>query len=101
MSKLIPDIRRVDSNQAEIVRKLRQHKELSVRDIHMIGHGFPDIIVGFQCSNYLFEIKGSWKDKLTPHEIKFMKEWAGQIERMHTYEEICSFLGIKSIEVKE
>ena len=90
------DICRVDSNQAEIVKKLRRHKELSVWDTHTVGRGFPDIIVGIDNAfNPLFEIKKDWKSKLTPAEIKFKETWKGEYYAIFTYEQACFHLGIK------
>jgi hypothetical protein len=44
----------------------------------MIGRGCPDILVGFQGLNYLFEIK-SGKGILTPDEEAWIDEWEGDV----------------------
>ena len=66
--------KRVDANQKEIVNKLRAIGA-SIQDLSMVGKGCPDILVGFRCKNYLFEIKDGNKyasqRKLTDSE----KEW--------------------------
>ena len=69
---------RTDTNQKAIVFALRR-LGCSVKPTHMVGDGFPDIVVGFRNSNYLFEIKDPDKPpsarKLTPMENKFHIKW--------------------------
>lgn len=43
---------RVDDNQAEIVKVLRQ-LGATVRPTHTVGDGFPDLVVGWRGKNYL------------------------------------------------
>ena len=80
-----PDLRargRVDSNQAALVKELRQ-MGLSVAVTFSLGHGFPDIVVGWQGKNFLFEVKNPDKPPsarvLTGDEQTFVDEWRGQI----------------------
>lgn len=67
--------KKTDSNQREIVEGLREFGA-TVFDTHMVGHGFPDIVVGYGGKNYLFEIKTDG-GRLTPDEVKFIANWRG------------------------
>jgi hypothetical protein len=77
-------IRKVDANQSELVSQLRKIPKISVFCTHTVGKGFPDIVVGYCGSNYLFEIKDGKKppsqQKLTPMEKTFFDEWKGQVK---------------------
>ena len=76
-------IRRTDANHKEIVDSIRKIPSLSVFSTHMVGKGFPDIVIGYKGINYLVEIKDGEKTKsqkkLTEDEIKFHQSWFGQI----------------------
>lgn len=73
---------RTDDNQKSIVEALRL-VGATVAPTHMIGKGFPDIVVGFRGRNYLFEIKDGNKSAsrraLTPDEQEFIDAWRGTI----------------------
>lgn len=75
---------RVDANQTELVRELRLIG-CSVVSTASLGNGFPDIVVGYRGSNYLFEIKilegvrNPKPAKLTTDEVEFMATWKGQV----------------------
>lgn len=74
--------RRVDANHAEVVAALRAIGA-TVLDIHDIGNGAPDLVVGFRAVNLLLKIKDGRKPvsarKLTEDEQKFFEEWRGPI----------------------
>lgn len=74
---------KVDDNQAEIVAALRGIG-CSVQCLHSIGQGFPDILVGFNGLNLLFEIKDGKKPpsarRLTTDEIIWHDAWKGQVQ---------------------
>lgn len=77
MNKRVPVIRRVDENQAQIVKELRD-AGYGVIDIHIIGGGVPDLIVSQQGGRtVLVEIKASWKKNLTDDERDFFLTWGG------------------------
>lgn len=69
---------------------------VSVFDTHTIGGGFPDIVVGYQGNNYLFEIKDGAKPrsgrKLTPKEIEFCRDWRGQVAVVFTIADIAKII---------
>jgi len=89
---------RVDANQDAIVDALRK-LGVSVEILSSQGHGCPDILVGFDSRNYLFEIKDinqpPSKRKLTPDEAKFCREWNGQWDLIMDIEGALDALGIK------
>jgi len=86
---------RIDSNQPEIVKALRQIGA-TVATTHMMGRGFPDIIIGFKGKNYLAEIKdGSLvpsKRKLTDDELEFHTMWQGQIHVINSVDEAINLV---------
>ncbi len=70
----------VDSNQAEIVKALRDAGCL-VRSLAAMGQGMPDLLVGCNGVLYLVEVKDGSKPPskrgLTPQQRDFFEEWAG------------------------
>ena len=68
---------KVDDNQPDIVDGLRQALR-TVLDLSRVHHGCPDLLVGFQGSNYLLEVKRDKKAKLTPDQVEFFASWRGQ-----------------------
>ena len=74
--------RRTDGNHAAVVEALRAIGA-SVLDIHDIGHGAPDLIVGFRAMNLLIEVKDDRQPpshrRLTPDEQQFFDDWRGPI----------------------
>lgn len=81
---------RVDDNQKDIVKALRQCG-YSVLCSHTLGKGAPDIIVGARGRNFLFEIKDNKKKpsqkKLTECEVDFHQSWSGQVSVIETIED--------------
>lgn len=73
---------RVDENQPEIVRVLRECGA-SVAVTSGVGAGFGDLVCGYRGVNFILELKDGSKSpgrqKLTPAEKKFHEEWRGQI----------------------
>ena len=70
--------KRVDSNQAQIVKALRDIG-CTVEHLHAIGKGVPDILVGSKSRNFLLEIKDGDKKVLTPDQANWHKLWKGQV----------------------
>ena len=89
--------RRIDSNQPEIVKALRQAGAL-VNHTHTIGHGFPDVIVGYKGRLHLLEIKdGSLapsKRRLTPDEMRWHSEWTGYVSIVNDPIEALKVIGV-------
>jgi len=73
---------RTDENQIQLVSQLRG-QGYSVVSLSAVGKGVPDLLVGYNGKNYLFEVKDPDKSpsqrKLTPDQIKFHASWEGQI----------------------
>lgn len=66
---------KVDENQPEIVKALRQIGA-SVAVTSQLGAGFPDLVVGLRGETFLLEIKTP-AGRMTHDEIEFMSEWRG------------------------
>ncbi len=89
--------KRVDSNQAEIVEALRK-VGCSVQDLHEVGHGCPDLLVGLFFrglwhENILMEVKSA-KGKLNETEAAWHAGWRGQVAVVHSAEEALAAIGI-------
>ena len=73
--------KRTDANQPEIVKAFRD-LGCSVRSIHMVGDGVPDLIVGIAGITLLVEIKDGKKPpsarQLTRAEALFHENWRGR-----------------------
>lgn len=88
--------RKVDANQAELVKQIRKIPGVSVALTHTVGNGFPDAAVGFRGRTYLIEIKDPDKfksqRKLTPEEETFHGKWTGHIKVIETMDDINEML---------
>ena len=86
--------KRVDANQAEIVADLRK-VGASVLLLHEVGHGCPDLLVGFRGVNYLIEIKSSVFAVLNPVQREWHNSlWRGQVAIALTSEEALRIIGV-------
>ena len=87
--------KKTDSNQKEIVAAFR-NAGATVFHVHMVGHGFPDIIVGYHGKNYLIEIKDGKKvksaRKLTPDEEIFHSTWRGHVAIVESVEDVIKII---------
>jgi hypothetical protein len=81
---------RVDGNQADIVGALRK-VGCSIQHIHTIGGGCPDILVGRNRRNWIFELKDDKqppnKRRLTPAEQRWHDEWRGEVHIIENIEQ--------------
>jgi hypothetical protein len=68
--------KRVDQNQSDIVAALRA-VGAAVVDLHAVGRGCPDILVGYQGRNYLMEIKTDI-GSLNAKQVRWWQIWPGQ-----------------------
>lgn len=88
---------RIDRNQNEIVAALRK-LGFSVAITSALGKGFPDIVVGKNGKNWLFELKDNEKTpsqkKLTPDEEKFFAAWRGQVNKVESIDEILAVTNV-------
>lgn len=88
--------KRVDGNQKELVRRIRLIPHISVQHLHTVGQGFPDILVGYEGYNYLFEIKDPMqppsKRRLTEAEAAWHLEWNGTVHIVETIDDVLTIL---------
>lgn len=86
---------RTDRNQKQVVEDLRA-LGFSVQHLHQIGKGCPDICVGKNGRNYLFELKDPEKPpsarRLTSDEEDWFSKWRGQVDIAHDAEEIIEIV---------
>lgn len=80
-----------DKNHDEIVEGLRG-EGYSVAETHMVGGGFPDLVVGVSVpgggtKTVLVEIKSRLKWNLSPKQKRFMELWPGDIEVVTSVED--------------
>lgn len=85
--------KRKDIAQADIERGLAK-LGISFADTSALGKGFPDLVIGYQGSNYLYEVKNTAKGKLTPLETNFQEGWQGQYKVVWSIEQILEDLGL-------
>ena len=78
--------RKADNNQKEIVRGLRA-LGYSVRHIHTVGRGLPDLAIGKHGITCLVEVKQPG-EPLTLDEQEFFQAWNGLAVIGHSVEEI-------------
>ena len=89
--------KRTDDNHRDVVDELRTVlPEASVFDASGTGSGFPDLVIGLDGKNYLFEIKDPEKipsaRSLTDAQKEFHLGWHGQVNVVHSAAEICAVL---------
>lgn len=85
--------KRVDGNQAEIVEALRRCGA-TVQDLHEVGQGCPDILVGRAGKTYLLEIKNGQRGKLNSREVRWHRMWRGQVAVVRTVDEALRAVGV-------
>jgi hypothetical protein len=71
---------RTDANHEEIVKALRA-VGASVQSLAPVGHGVPDLLVGYQGKTILMEVKDGTKSpskrQLTEDQVKWIDAWSG------------------------
>ena len=83
-----------DANQKEIVVALEK-VGATVLDLHRVGQGCPDILVGWRGSCYLLELK-TLKGKLEPSQIEFRDMWKGHFAVVRSPMEALKAIGAVS-----
>ena len=87
---------KVDANQTEIVKALRQ-VGASVQSLAATGKGVPDLLVGFRGKNLLLEVKDGGKvksdRKLTPDQVEWHQGWRGHVAVVESAEQAIKVLG--------
>lgn len=77
MARRKPQICKVDANQPLIVEELVS-LGLTVQSLAKVAKGCPDIVVGVEGMNLLFEIKMPGKG-LNEEETRWRQKWRGQV----------------------
>ena len=90
----MPYARKVDVNQAEIVKTLRE-AGADVYILSMVGRGIPDLMVCFNGETILMEVKKNAKAKYTPDQLKFLANWkGGPLSRVDSPEAALRAIGL-------
>ena len=76
-----------DINQNHIVADLKGFG-FSVQELHQVGGGFPDILVGTWGINFLYELKSTKHDWMTTDETEWHLLWKGHHPVCKTTEQI-------------
>ncbi len=97
---------KIDTNQNEIVDALRL-AGATVAITSAVGGGFPDLVVGYECRNYLIEVKDGKKSpskqRLTPDQKIFLfgdpgneksLPWAGSVTVVNSVEAALAVIGL-------
>ena len=86
---------RTDANQKEVVANLRK-LGFSVQHLHQLGKGCPDLLIGKEGRNWLFELKDPDKPpsarQLTEDEKKWFHTWRGQVDIGYDAESIVDLI---------
>lgn len=81
---------KIDANQNAIVHDLRK-VGASVQSLATIGNGCPDLLVGWNGKNYLFEVKDPLqppsKRRLTEDELTWRIGWTGQLITIENFKD--------------
>lgn len=89
---------RADDNQQAIINGLLA-VGATVKTLHRVGMGCPDLLVGYRGANYLIEVKDGAKPpsarKLTPAQVDFFDTWRGQCAVATSLDEALEIIGAK------
>ena len=91
--------RRVDANQAEIVEALRK-AGATVQILSGVGHGCPDLLIGYHGRNILIEVKTA-TGKITDDELAWITGWKGRAYVARSVEQVLEILNQIVQEVDE
>jgi len=87
---------RVDASQPEIVAALRG-VGVGVQVLSAVGHGCPDLAVGYRHKTYLIELKEG-KSVLTPDERAWHDAWPGAAYVARSVEDVLRIIGLEVVE---
>lgn len=88
------DVYRKDNNHDEIVDALRE-RGCSVMECHLLGGGFPDIVVGVNGENYLLEIKNPKSSHgITEAQERWHESWDGHVAVVESIEDAYAVVGL-------
>ena len=83
--------KRTDANHSFIVQAIRG-MGATVLDLSRQGQGCPDLLISYQGSMALVEIKADAKKKYTPQQNLFMTCWQAPVHRVETIEQAESLV---------
>ena len=90
--------KKVDKNQASVVKALRDYGA-DVFLLHMVGGGIPDLLVCFNDQTILIEVKDGEDKKLTPQQITLFAGWkGGPLHRVNSVQEAIEVLKLYETE---
>lgn len=78
-----------DQNETEIVLALQYAGATVVR---LSQKGVPDLLIGFNGRNYLFEVKTP-KGSPTPDQVTFFETWEGNVHIVRNTEDALRIIG--------
>lgn len=81
-----------DANHGEIVRALLA-VGCTVVDLHAVGKGAPDLLVGRKGLNYLLEVKAG-RGQLSDGQLEWHQTWFGQVTTVRTVDEAWRAVGM-------
>ena len=84
---------RRDANHHEIIAALRQ-AGCSILDLADVGHGCPDLLIGYAGRDWLIEVKTE-RGELTSDEVRFMQTWHGHVAVVNSVEAALAVIGIR------
>lgn len=64
----------------------------TVEDLHKVGNGCPDLIVGFRGCNYLIEVKTP-TGKRKPGQVDWHNDWRGHVATVSCVEQALAVIG--------
>lgn len=81
--------KRTDANQIAISDAFRR-LGYSVKSMHEVGGGFPDLVVAKGSDTYLVEVKTE-KGKLNELQEKFIATWYGKVYVITCVDDVLAF----------
>jgi hypothetical protein len=85
-------IKKVDKNQKDVVKALRDYGA-HVFLLHTVGGGIPDLMVCYEDNTILMEVKDGDGKKLTPQQITLFANWmGGPLHRVNSVQEAIEVL---------
>ena len=86
---------KVDDNQKEIVAIVRS-MGCSVQHLHMVGKGCPDLLIGVNGKNLVWELKDGSKppsqQKLTTDEELWHLQWSGSVQVVNSIDQAINII---------
>lgn len=92
--------KRRDNNHTEVVHGLRR-LGLAVTELHNVGGGVPDLLVGYSGFNFLIELKSTEKIWLTEDEDRWHREWTGQSAICNSLEQIIKTIYLSLMKIHQ